>query len=416
MLRSFFILSLLLGILSVYALPAHDDRNNLYMAHQRQAMANTPHYARSLNTSNSVLQQARVLVVAAVAQQSEYNTYRVAHPRRNTYKSRPSGASVFQELSGDDDQASAVPQMSPSLKAAAVLLAESHAKQQQANVRNFVIDIEDTTTASVAGLHWQAAQATSLTNVYISASSGSGTTQMGMFTENGSGGFMSDCTIYGGAYGIYGGNQQYTVCHFQIFAQKKATICLIWDWGWTWAGMYLGNAPVGISLINPEDKTGQQAGYTYLLDSMFVDTTTAIQASFESQSMLNTSIITLDNMPQSNAFLRRYRLTEQEKRIASWNLLEVALIRILRVMQSATAALSLSMRSGPINQSWTNKLTNLDGSTDNGFIQRSLANHNIDAGTITKLGCNLVSVLQTFSKLRRVKVFGVVVWRLLLFY
>lgn len=29
-----------------------------------------------------------------------------------------------------------------------------------------------------------------------------GNTQMGLFTENGSGGFMSDCFISGGAYGI----------------------------------------------------------------------------------------------------------------------------------------------------------------------------------------------------------------------
>ena len=67
-----------------------------------------------------------------------------------------------------------------------------------------MIDISDTTTASVAGLHWQVAQATSLTNVYISAStaSGAGNTQMGIFAENGSGGFMSDVDIIGGQYGI----------------------------------------------------------------------------------------------------------------------------------------------------------------------------------------------------------------------
>lgn len=119
---------------------------------------------------------------------------------------------------------------------------------------------------------------------------------MGIFTENGSGGFMSHCTIAGGKYGIYGGNQQYTVRNFQIFNQASANICLIWDWGWTWAGMFLGKAPVGISLINPEDSTGQQAGSTYILNSQFVNTPTAIQATFESKSMLNTSIITLDNI------------------------------------------------------------------------------------------------------------------------
>jgi glucan 1,3-beta-glucosidase len=168
-------------------------------------------------------------------------------------------------------------------------------------VRNLIIDIEDTTTAKVAALHWQVAQATSLTNVYISASLASDTTQMGLYTENGSGGFMSDCTIVGGAYGIYGGNQQYTVRNFQIFSQTEANICLLWDWGWTWAGMYLAKAPVGISLISPEaDTRGQEAGSIYLLDSQFVQTPTAIKASFQSKSMLNTSIITLDNIMLTN--------------------------------------------------------------------------------------------------------------------
>ncbi len=446
----------LLGILGVVCgLPAHDDGTGLYMWHQRRAMANKP---RALNVSSSALQQAQDLVAAAVAQQSAYNAYRVAHPRRNTYKSRPSGTSSTSRRRSDEP---AAPELNESLKAAAALLAEHHARQQQANgtqhrsysefqdvprpltvakrdpaadafsywpslvdhgvpsmganpsypfyrdvtdpkfgakgdgvtddtaainaaiaygnnceegcassttkgtfiyfppgtylisspinaayysqlvgnhkdlpiiktapsfiglgaiqtdvyipnangaewyieqsnfyrqVRNFVIDIADTITAQAAGLHWQVAQATSLTNVHILASSAAGTTQMGMFTENGSGGFMSDCIISGGKYGIYGGNQQYTVRNFQIINQVHAGICLIWDWGWTWAGLFLGNASVGISLISPENPTGQQAGSIYLLDSQFLNTPTAIQATFESKSMLNTSIITLDNI------------------------------------------------------------------------------------------------------------------------
>lgn len=77
---------------------------------------------------------------------------------------------------------------------------------QQSNfyrqVRNLDINIEDTKTEKAAGLHWQVAQATSLTNVNIRASRDPKTTQMGMFTENGSGGFMSFVNIIGGKYGI----------------------------------------------------------------------------------------------------------------------------------------------------------------------------------------------------------------------
>jgi len=66
-----------------------------------------------------------------------------------------------------------------------------------------MIDISDTTTAKAAGFHWQVAQATSMTNVYINMDVDKpNSTQMGLFTENGSGGFMSDYLISGGAYGI----------------------------------------------------------------------------------------------------------------------------------------------------------------------------------------------------------------------
>ncbi len=66
-------------------------------------------------------------------------------------------------------------------------------------VRNFIIDIEDTVTASVAGLHWQVAQATSLTNVYVYADdTNSSTTAMGMYTENGSSGMLG--STHAGAF------------------------------------------------------------------------------------------------------------------------------------------------------------------------------------------------------------------------
>lgn len=69
-------------------------------------------------------------------------------------------------------------------------------------VRNFNIDIRQTTTQKAAAFHWQVAQATSMTNVHIYASTDSATTQIGLFTENGSGGFMSNIFISGGKYGI----------------------------------------------------------------------------------------------------------------------------------------------------------------------------------------------------------------------
>ncbi|PYI01146.1 exo-1,3-beta-D-glucanase [Aspergillus sclerotiicarbonarius CBS 121057] len=427
----------------------------LHLWHQRRALADPP--TPSLhNVSSSALSQAQKLVASAVAQQSKYNAYRVANPKRNTYVSRHSEAATSTKHKRSDEPVA--PTLDSNLRAAAALLAEHHASQQLLNgtlhksysqfskvpkpltvserdtsssywpslvdhglppmgydssyavyrdvtdsqfgakgdgvtddtdainaaiayggscmencessstkgtfiyfppgtylisspinasyysqlvgdpndlpiiktspsfiglgaiqsdvyipndngdewyieqnnfyrqIRNLIIDIEQTTTAYAAGLHWQVAQATSLTNLFITASTTKGTTQMGMYTENGSGGFMSGSTIIGGEYGIYGGNQQYTVRDFTISSQTNASICLIWDWGWTWAGLHLSSSPVGISLINPKDTTGQQAGSTYILDTMFDETPIAIQANFEDKTILETSIITLDNV------------------------------------------------------------------------------------------------------------------------
>jgi glucan 1,3-beta-glucosidase len=74
--------------------------------------------------------------------------------------------------------------------------------------RNFVLD---TTAArasgNILGLHWPTAQATSVENVVFKASDAPGTKQGGVLIEDGSGGFMSNLTFYGGSRGLDVGNQ-----------------------------------------------------------------------------------------------------------------------------------------------------------------------------------------------------------------
>ncbi|MCQ8205811.1 glycoside hydrolase family 55 protein, partial [Vibrio parahaemolyticus] len=60
------------------------------------------------------------------------------------------------------------------------------------------------------GIHWQVAQATSLQNLVFDMPTTSKTTAVGIFTENGSGGFVSDLTFNGGNIGWRAGSQQYT--------------------------------------------------------------------------------------------------------------------------------------------------------------------------------------------------------------
>lgn len=94
-------------------------------------------------------------------------------------------------------------------------------------IRNIVIDITETTTEGVACLHYQVAQATSLQNVELKANAG--TTQIGMYAENGSGGQISDVTFTGGGVGLYGGNQQFTAQRL-TFNGCTIGVHVIWDW------------------------------------------------------------------------------------------------------------------------------------------------------------------------------------------
>jgi glucan 1,3-beta-glucosidase len=74
--------------------------------------------------------------------------------------------------------------------------------------RNFVLDTTLVrANANILGLHWPTAQATSVENVVFKASDASGTTQGGLLIEDGSGGFVSNLTFYGGSRGLEAGNQ-----------------------------------------------------------------------------------------------------------------------------------------------------------------------------------------------------------------
>ncbi|KAH8803500.1 pectate lyase superfamily protein-domain-containing protein [Xylogone sp. PMI_703] len=69
-------------------------------------------------------------------------------------------------------------------------------------IRNFNIDISGVSAANAIALHWQVAQVTSLQNTLFNAQSGADSTQVSIFAENGSGGFMNDLVIVGGLYGL----------------------------------------------------------------------------------------------------------------------------------------------------------------------------------------------------------------------
>ncbi|KAL2015521.1 hypothetical protein VTK56DRAFT_5338 [Thermocarpiscus australiensis] len=143
-------------------------------------------------------------------------------------------------------------------------------------IRNFVIDLtampnnntSGDQTYVPCGIHWQVAQSTSLQNIDVVMPLGGGTTAVGIFTENGSGGFMSDLTFFGGNIAMRVGSQQFTARHITITLPATA-VSMIWDWGWTWQDIYVNSAFVAFDCTNFGGDGSQGTGSLTVIDSHF---------------------------------------------------------------------------------------------------------------------------------------------------
>ncbi|CAK7236239.1 hypothetical protein SBRCBS47491_009570 [Sporothrix bragantina] len=138
-------------------------------------------------------------------------------------------------------------------------------------IRNVAIDITGA-GVNISCLHYQVAQATSLQNVELIASTDPAKNQIGMFAENGSGGQISDVTFTGGNIGFYGGSQQFTAQRL-VFRNCNIGVHIIWDWGWLWKSVAMTNVGVGFRLA-VVDSTGN-IGSVSIMDSSFSSIHTA---------------------------------------------------------------------------------------------------------------------------------------------
>ncbi|KAH9243231.1 glycoside hydrolase family 55 protein [Colletotrichum gloeosporioides 23] len=141
-------------------------------------------------------------------------------------------------------------------------------------IRNFKIDITSTDpNAYVCALHYQVAQATSLQFVELIAKTG--TTQQGIYAENGSGGVLADITFTGGNFGIYAGSQQFTAQRL-TFNGCNTAVQIIWDWGWVWKGITVTDSSTGFVLstmaqaivVAPPSSTPATGSTGLLLDNI----------------------------------------------------------------------------------------------------------------------------------------------------
>jgi len=137
-------------------------------------------------------------------------------------------------------------------------------------IRNFILDLAEMNSTDYdsgqmyvpTGIHWQVAQATSLQNIHFNmplSTPDQTTTAVGIFMENGSGGFLSDLTFYGGNIGFRAGSQQYTARNLQ-FTLCLTAISMIWDWGFTWKNIKVQACYVAIDCTGVGCTGGQGTG------------------------------------------------------------------------------------------------------------------------------------------------------------
>lgn len=93
---------------------------------------------------------------------------------------------------------------------------------------------------------------------------------------------MGDLTFYGGNYGMFIGNQQFTFRNIQVFNAKTA-INQLWNWGWTYKGMHFTNCSVGFN-ISSGGHEAQTVGSLTLFDSSMTDVGVGILTVFDATS------------------------------------------------------------------------------------------------------------------------------------
>jgi hypothetical protein len=153
------------------------------------------------------------------------------------------------------------------------------------SVKNFKIDIRLTDpNAYVCAIRWQVAQGTLLENIKFYALTG--TTQQGIYMENGSGGFLSNLTFVGGNFGAFFGNQQFTTSHL-VFVNCNTALQIHWDWAWTMQDVIIKSCTTRIIIVSSAGgpmSNGQPVGSLLLTNALITNTPTGILSSLYAEN------------------------------------------------------------------------------------------------------------------------------------
>jgi len=158
-------------------------------------------------------------------------------------------------------------------------------------IRNFVFDLTEMPESTAehdqelvpTGIHWQVSQATSLQNLVFEMPTTSTTTAVGIFTENGSGGFVSDIEFNGGNIGWRAGSQQYTARDL-VFNDCNTAVQMIWDWGWNWQRITVNGGSIAFNISGAGGDDGQGIGSVSIIDSTIRDVSVGVLTNSSPQS------------------------------------------------------------------------------------------------------------------------------------
>ncbi|KAL2788774.1 pectate lyase superfamily protein-domain-containing protein [Aspergillus keveii] len=170
-------------------------------------------------------------------------------------------------------------------------------------IRNFRFDLTEMPESTAendqdlvpTGIHWQVSQATSLQNLVFDMPTTSTTTAVGIFTENGSGGFVSDLEFNGGNIGWRAGSQQYTARSL-VFNQCNTAVQMVWDWGWNWQRITVNGGAIAFNISGVGGDTGQGIGSVSIIDSTIRD----VEIGVLTNSLATSPNIVLDNTQFDN--------------------------------------------------------------------------------------------------------------------
>ena len=163
-------------------------------------------------------------------------------------------------------------------------------------VRNFVIDVSQV-SGSATGIHWQVAQATSLSHIVFKMAT-DGRNHQGLFMENGSGGFMSDLIFDGGKLGMWIGNQQFTFRNITV-QNAQTGLNLGWNWAFTFKDLKIINCQLGFDMSSVNGGN-QQVGSAIIMDATITNTPVFVKTATTSTSTPHTSgSLILDNIKLS---------------------------------------------------------------------------------------------------------------------